>query len=87
MHKGCILGQKRVMTLRKSLLTQFKRIANEEISPKFIDTSSKLGYGRFQTAKEDSAELPTAQLRQLKVETTAEGPVWFCPVKPNRFTS
>jgi large subunit ribosomal protein L3e len=52
MHKGCILGQKRVMTLRKSLLTQFKRIANEEISLKFIDTSSKLGHGRFQTAQE-----------------------------------
>jgi large subunit ribosomal protein L3e len=53
MLKGCILGaKKRVITLRKSLLTQFKRIANEEISLKFIDTSSKLGHGRFQTAQE-----------------------------------
>lgn len=53
MLKGCILGaKKRVITLRKSLLTHFKRISTEEINLKFIDTSSKHGHGRFQTAKE-----------------------------------
>mmetsp|Transcript_32338 Transcript_32338/g.55970 ORF Transcript_32338/g.55970 Transcript_32338/m.55970 type:complete len:400 (-) Transcript_32338:44-1243(-) len=51
--KGCILGaKKRVITLRKTLLTHWKRIATEEINLKFIDTSSKIGHGRFQTAKE-----------------------------------
>jgi len=34
------------------LLTQTNRKALEEITLKFIDTSSKLGHGRFQTAEE-----------------------------------
>eukprot|EP00126_Sphaerothecum_destruens_P002307 Sdes_comp15744_c0_seq2m4787 len=56
MLKGCIVGcKKRVVTLRKSLLTQTKRSALEDISLKFIDTSSKFGHGRFQTGKEKSA--------------------------------
>jgi len=53
MLKGCIAGsKKRVITLRKSLLAPETRAAKEEIALKFIDTSSKLGHGRFQTAKE-----------------------------------
>lgn len=51
--KGCIAGpKKRVITLRKSLLVHTKRVALEQINLKFIDTSSKFGHGRFQTAEE-----------------------------------
>merc|ERR1712083_734441 len=40
--KGCVVGpKKRVVTLRKSLIEQTKRDALEEITLKFIDTSSK----------------------------------------------
>jgi large subunit ribosomal protein L3e len=53
--KGCCVGtKKRVVTLRKSLLKQTSRTALEEIQLKFIDTSSKFGHGRFQTAEEKS---------------------------------
>jgi large subunit ribosomal protein L3e len=53
MLKGCVMGpKKRVLTLRKSLLTHTKRSALEEITLKFIDTSSKFGHGRFQTKEE-----------------------------------
>lgn len=51
--KGCCVGtKKRVLTLRKSLVPQVSRSALEAIDLKFIDTSSKLGHGRFQTAEE-----------------------------------
>lgn len=53
MVKGCCVGvKKRVITLRKSLLTQTSRNALEKITLKFIDTSSKFGHGRFQTSEE-----------------------------------
>jgi len=53
MLKGCVMGtRKRPITLRKSLITQTKRVAFEKINLKFIDTSSKFGHGRFQTAEE-----------------------------------
>ncbi|KAI9332372.1 60S ribosomal protein L3 [Obelidium mucronatum] len=53
MVKGCTVGvKKRVVTLRKSLLTHTKRSALEDVQLKFIDTSSKFGHGRFQTAEE-----------------------------------
>jgi large subunit ribosomal protein L3e len=51
--QGCIVGpKKRVVTLRKSLFEQTKRSAVEEVTLKFIDTSSKFGHGRFQTLDE-----------------------------------
>jgi len=51
--KGCVVGpKKRVVTLRKSLFEQTSRNAVEEITLKFIDTSSKFGHGRFQTIEE-----------------------------------
>jgi large subunit ribosomal protein L3e len=51
--KGNIVGPvKRVVTLRKSLFEQTSRSATEEITLKFIDTSSKFGHGRFQTPDE-----------------------------------
>jgi len=53
MIKGCCVGTKRrVLTLRKSLLTHTKRSALEKITLKFVDTSSKFGHGRFQTPEE-----------------------------------
>lgn len=53
MLKGAIPGtKKRVITLRKSLHPPTTRTAKEEITLKFIDTSSKMGHGRFQTCEE-----------------------------------
>jgi len=53
MIKGSCPGvTKRVITLRKSLLPPIKRINSEPANLKFIDTASKFGHGRFQTAEE-----------------------------------
>merc|ERR1712032_621695 len=53
MVRGTVVGPvKRVITLRKTLLRQTSRNATEEIALKFIDTASKFGHGRFQTAEE-----------------------------------
>jgi large subunit ribosomal protein L3e len=53
MIKGGIPGtKKRPITLRRTLLAQTSRSALEEIKLKFIDTASKFGHGRFQTAEE-----------------------------------
>merc|ERR1712121_288445 len=50
---GCCMGpKKRVITLRKSLMVHTSRKALEKVNLKFIDTSSKFGHGRFQTAQE-----------------------------------
>jgi len=51
--KGCCVGtKKRVVIARKSLIPQTSRTALEKITLKFIDTSSKMGHGRFQNAEE-----------------------------------
>merc|ERR1712018_439815 len=51
--KGGVIGpKKRAITLRKSLLKQTSRAALENVNLKFIDTTSKMGHGRFQTIKE-----------------------------------
>jgi len=56
MLKGCCIGpKKRILTLRKSLLTHTKRRSMEKINLKFIDTSSKFGHGRFQTPQDKMA--------------------------------
>jgi len=53
MLKGQVCGsRKRLITLRKSLVAQTSRRSSEKIELKFIDTSSKFGHGRFQTADE-----------------------------------
>merc|ERR1712235_97884 len=53
MIKGGVMGpKKRAITLRKSLLKQTSRAALENVNLKFIDTSSKMGHGRFQTIEE-----------------------------------
>jgi large subunit ribosomal protein L3e len=49
--KGCCVGvKKRPLTLRKGILPPAARV--EPAALKFIDTSSKFGHGRFQTAEE-----------------------------------
>jgi large subunit ribosomal protein L3e len=56
MIRGSCPGvKKRVITLRKSVLTYASRQATESINLKFIDTASKFGHGRFQTAQEKDA--------------------------------
>jgi len=51
--KGGVIGpKKRVLTLRKSLRPNTSIPAREIITLSFIDTSSKFGHGRFQTANE-----------------------------------
>jgi large subunit ribosomal protein L3e len=69
MVKGTVVGpKKRVITLRKSLLAQTSRNAQEEIQLKFIDTSSKIGHGRFQTKKEkDDFMGPTKRSQAAEV--------------------
>jgi len=58
MVKGSVAGpKKRIITLRKTLLAQTSRNAEETIALKFIDTSSKFGHGRFQTAEEKARQL------------------------------
>jgi len=44
--------KKRAITLRKSILKQTSRAALENVNLKFIDTTSKMGHGRFQTIEE-----------------------------------
>jgi large subunit ribosomal protein L3e len=54
--KGCVVGpKKRFLLIRKSLLHTTSRELLEPITLKFIDTSSKLGHGRFQTTAEKDA--------------------------------
>lgn len=75
MIKGCCIGaKKRIITLRKSLLVHTKRSALETINLKFIDTSSKLGHGRFQTSADKSAfmgALKKDRLREEKLQAAA----------------
>jgi len=60
MIKGCCPGiRKRPVTIRKSLMSPLKRAAQEQITLKFIDTSSKFGHGRFQTEEEKAKHYGT----------------------------
>ncbi|XP_058128964.1 large ribosomal subunit protein uL3 [Anopheles ziemanni] len=75
MVKGCCIGAKRrVITLRKSLLVHTKRSALEQIKLKFIDTSSKIGHGRFQTPADKRAYygvLKKDRIREEKAQAAA----------------
>jgi len=69
MIKGSCLGtKKRVLTMRKSLMTQTKRRALEKIDLKLIDTTSKFGHGRFQTKPEKKAFMGALKKDRLKEE-------------------
>merc|ERR1712224_147743 len=73
MLKGAIVGvKKRLITMRKSLLEQTSRTALEQIQLKFIDTSSKFGHGRFQTAAEKSKFYGGAAQKKARVAKAAE---------------
>lgn len=74
MLKGGVVGtKKRVITLRKTLLPQVSRKANEKITLKFIDTSSKMGHGRFQTSEEKAKFFGgTAVMKKAKKAEKAE---------------
>lgn len=51
--KGSLPGPvKRPITLRKQMRPNPSRAAHEKVTLKFIDTSSKMGHGRFQTTEE-----------------------------------
>jgi len=53
MIKGCCVGtKKRTLLLRKTMHARVKQTHLEKVHLKFIDTSSKMGHGRFQTAAE-----------------------------------
>jgi len=64
--KGGIAGtKKRPVTLRKSIFPLVKSWQTEQIDVKFIDTASKIGHGRFQTAGEKDKILgPLASKRR-----------------------
>jgi len=73
MLKGTVMGtRKRVITLRKSLLPQMSRRANEKIALKFIDTSSKFGHGRFQTHEEKAKFFGASSKKQKTERAKAE---------------
>lgn len=68
MLKGGIVGtRKRPIVLRKSLFPQTTNAATEKIEVKFIDTSSKIGHGKFQTIEEKEKFLgPLASKQKAK---------------------
>jgi len=69
MIKGTVMGaKKRIITLRKSLLPQVSRKSTEVINLKFIDTSSKMGHGRFQTSEEKAKFYGAAVVKKAKKE-------------------
>merc|ERR1712136_575028 len=72
MIKGCCMGpKKRVITLRKALVTSAKRVALEKIGLKFIDTSSKFGHGRFQTPDDKAAFMGPTKKDRVKAAPAA----------------
>merc|ERR1712042_405428 len=69
MIKGGVMGpKKRAITLRKSLLKQTSRSAMEAVKLSLIDTTSKMGHGRFQTIEEKTAFMgPLKKHTQIEV--------------------
>lgn len=68
MVKGCVVGtRKRPIVLRKSIFPQTTNAALEKMEIKFIDTSSKIGHGKFQTLEEKDKFLgPLASKNRAK---------------------
>lgn len=64
--KGCIAGsKKRVVTLRKSLQIHTSRTHLEKVQLKFIDTSSKIGHGKWQDTAERDAVLGVRKIKSV----------------------
>lgn len=69
MVKGGIVGtRKRPIILRKSNFVQTTNAALEKIEVKFIDTSSKIGHGKFQTLEEKDRFLGPLASKQPKAK-------------------
>jgi large subunit ribosomal protein L3e len=69
MVKGSVTGpRRRVITLRRAMAPQKSRKLTEQIALKFIDTSSKLGHGRFQTRKEKAQWMGVLKKERLRNE-------------------
>lgn len=72
MIKGSVNGpRKRVITLRRPMAPQTSKTLTEQIKLKFIDTSSQMGHGRFQTKKEKSQWYGTLKKERLFREEKA----------------
>ena len=70
--KGTTVGvYKRVLTLRKGLHPRVNRKALEKVDLKFIDTASKYGHGRFQTAQEKKSFLGLLKKDLAKQDATS----------------
>jgi large subunit ribosomal protein L3e len=74
MIRGSVMGpKKRAITLRKTLISHTSTDATEAIDLKFIDTSSKMGHGRFQTFEEKHKVLgPLKRNAKLVEEAPAQ---------------
>ncbi|OAG29700.1 large subunit ribosomal protein L3e [Nematocida displodere] len=75
MIKGSVVGpRKRVLVLRKVVGRKFKGPNAEPITLKFIDTSSKIGGGRFQTSAEKKEFYGTlkSRIQQELVDAEAQ---------------
>lgn len=72
--KGCCIGsKKRALVLRKTLHARTKRVFLENVNLKFIDTSSKMGHGRFQTSEEkDRYYVSSRRVAQKKIASRAK---------------
>jgi large subunit ribosomal protein L3e len=67
MLKGGVFGgKKKHVLMRKSIVTPTYGAATEKLDIKFIDTSSKLGHGRFQTFEEKDKVLGPLFSKQKK---------------------
>jgi len=65
---GCVGAKNRILVLRKSLQPRVSRSALEKIDLHFIDTSSKLGHGRYQTSAEKRAFMGCSKKERLAKE-------------------
>jgi large subunit ribosomal protein L3e len=63
--------KRRAITLRKSIRPQTRRICSEPANLKFIDTTSKIGHGRFQTSEEKRKFLGPLKHQLIAEETAA----------------
>lgn len=73
MIRGQVPGpKKRQITIRKSLLQSTKSFATHQLDIKFIDTSSKIGHGKFQTAEEKDKFLGPLASKQREAPAKAE---------------
>jgi len=87
MVRGCTVGiRKRVLTLRKPLQISHSRTALEQINLKFIDTSSKMGAGSFQTSDEKYKFLGRLKKHNKEGSTTAPPSVTSPSTKPKSKT-